>query len=470
VHLNIAPSGNICTAGLDNKINTSCTTAGANIAECGQAGNCSGPTGSKTCKNSNAPVTSCTTDSDCNLVGTCASALECSGATNVFVKGTDNTACTDTSQCTGTGETECDTSVGFCKFIDAITATVTNNQIDVCYTVRGNMCQTGVVAYCGDSPGAYLANQGAIPPGTQTNGPAGLRAVEADSGVCSQGGNSCSTDADCTGGTHDKCEYTVVDCSIPLLTCNDGAVCCGLTQGAYGSAGGVANAAGTGVCGDPNNPLVDAGYITAAICAGDDPFNGGASPNDTTIGETGRSVTLLDQKTLIAYLPASGTASSLSSSTGVRNYSGGTITPPSGNVSGSGSKGNGAGVLAGNTLACQLNAFLSDSGFAPGGFSDFTVPSSLFCTRRSGSDKTVDTSDDICQGFSYPSCAAGLSVSDLLTCANEVLGGSSTPSCTCSAKDLNIALDNINNQFDQCGHAIDCGTQTTAGVFTCPSL
>jgi hypothetical protein len=29
------------------------------------------------------------------------------------------------------------------------------------------------------------------------------------------------------------------------------------------------------------------GYIPAAICAGDDPFNGGTAPNGTTIGLSG---------------------------------------------------------------------------------------------------------------------------------------------------------------------------------------
>jgi hypothetical protein len=464
IHLNIAASGMICTSGAN--LNDSCTSA----ANCSGKAACSGSAGAKTCEAGDRVGLSCTNTNDCPITGTCASALECSGETNVYIKGTDNTPCTDNSQCTAAVETDCDTEVGFCKFIDAVAVTVgavTANQIDVCYEVPDNMCQTSVVAYCGDAPGEYIANA-TIPKGTQTNAAAGIRPVVEGTGTCGNG-DPCTADTTCSGIGNGMCHYDEIACVAPDTgaDCNTGELCCGLTQGAYGAPRGIANGAGNGNCANPQNM----GYITLAKCnAGTDPFGGGVAPNETTIGQFGtKSVTLLDQSTLIAYLPAGGTASSLTAGTGDKQYSGGTITPPAGNASGAGSKGNGAGVLAAQTMAGQLNAFLSDSGFAPGGFSEFTVPGALLCTRRSGADKTVDTADDVCQAFSYPKCATGLTVSELVQCSNQVLASVSA-SCTCNAKDLNAALDNINNQFDQCGHAIDCGSVTKAGEFTCPTL
>jgi hypothetical protein len=63
---------------------------------------------------------------------------------------------------------------------------------------------------------------------------------------------------------------------------------------------------------------------------------------------------------------------------------------------------------------------------------------------------------------------AGKTVQQVLDCSNQLLAGGVANSCGCSATDLNNALSNFNVQFDQCGEVIDCGTQLTAGVFTCP--
>jgi len=129
-------------------------------------------------------------------------------------------------------------------------------------------------------------------------------------------------------------------------------------------------------------------------------------------------------------------------------------------------------------MACELNDFLSVSAFTVSGFRGFTLPSAgtLVCTKRSGDDKTLDTGDDICQAFSYPSCVAALTVKQVQDAANCLLatGASNTagcpgsPSVSSSASDLNNALSNANVQFDQCGNVINCGSVTTAGVFTCP--
>jgi len=131
-------------------------------------------------------------------------------------------------------------------------------------------------------------------------------------------------------------------------------------------------------------------------------------------------------------------------------------------------------------MACELNDFLSVSAFTVSGFRGFTLPSAgtLVCTKRSGDDKTLDTGDDICQAFSYPSCVAGATVSAVNLAANCLVAGAGYGSapCTgvspalqgCTATDLNNALSNANVDFDQCGNVINCGSVTTAGVFTCP--
>src|SRR5262250_1889053 len=103
------------------------------------------------------------------------------------------------------------------------------------------------------------------------------------------------------------------------------------------------------------------GFLPAACSQGCNAFFG--DPNATTIGIHGtRAVTLNDLQTLIAYLPAGGTAKAFNTTGPIApgtdtHYSGGNIGG-SQNVSGSGSKGNGAGVLAGQTMASELNAYL----------------------------------------------------------------------------------------------------------------
>src|SRR5438105_13935674 len=80
VHLNIsAPS--LCTAGVN--IGAPCS-ASCSSRTCNRANH----------KCSNQPSRACTTDVDCTIAGTCTQqSLECSGSTNVFVKGHDSTAC-----------------------------------------------------------------------------------------------------------------------------------------------------------------------------------------------------------------------------------------------------------------------------------------------------------------------------------------------------------------------------------------
>src|SRR5262245_20185557 len=125
------------------------------------------------------------------------------------------------------------------------------------------------------------------------------------SGVC-EGSEifTCSGDSPANAGG--PCTSDA-DCNIPGVctpqgqsTCSNkiGALCCSLTQGAYGAPKGVANAGAS--CGDSR-----LGLILKAQCSGCDPFAG--DPNATTLGIHGlRAVTLDNRGTLIAYLPAGG--------------------------------------------------------------------------------------------------------------------------------------------------------------------
>jgi hypothetical protein len=320
VHLSINASFKVCTSGPSQFLGKICTTNS----------NCGTPQSPGTCSTSNA--------------------LECSGATTVFVKGTSGVPCSTVDQSTGDADcaaaavndpslTTCALNEGFCKFVDQISATSDGDSIDVCYTTRGDQCLTATVAYCsiGNEANSILQQQ------TQVAIATDLRAVSLTpqtcvAGVCSTDGLSCTVDSDCEQDT------PISTCGQPLIpdcTNTPGSLCCSLTQGAYGAPNSVATAAGsTGDCSGTG-----LGFIPAAICAGDDPFNGGTAPNGTTIGipdGTKKSVTVLDLQTLIAYLPASGTANTLSATTGDKQYSGGTITPPTNNVSGAAPKETGA--------------------------------------------------------------------------------------------------------------------------------
>jgi hypothetical protein len=422
LHLNISPGFKTCTTG--GNLNDRCS----GDTDCNVAGICSGPPTGKTCS-ANSPVNAggaCSTATDCSYiapVNTCALGLECSGDTTVYIKGKDGNACTQDSECIVPGETGCDTGAGLCKVVDTVTTSGRsgNGPIDVDYTTNATACSTATVAYCTIGTLANV-NLG----GTQVFIPSDLRSVD-------------STDVPIE--TPGKCA------AIPTCTNTEGSLCCTLTQGAYGAPNSVATAAGTGVCNDLINPLTGAGFIPAAICAGVNPFTG--DPDGTTVGlHPTRSVTANNLTALIGYLPTGSTAGSLKSSTSDKHYTGGPYD----------SKGDGGGVLTGQTMACQLNDFLSDNGFTPGGVTGnlgaFVVTSS-FCTARSGTDKVVGTGDDITNTFTFPACAVGKTVQQILDAANALLGGVSN-SLGCSAADLNNALSNINVMFDQCGKVVSC--------------
>jgi hypothetical protein len=427
----------------------------------------------------------CTTDAYCNIAGTCEQALECRDVTNVVIQGDTGDACTSDGDCTGQCDTgaskcrfvnrsctsdadcgQCDSGAGLCQFVDSIPTSgrTGNGDIDVCYTTRSNTCSQARVLYCD----GQLANN-ENPSDTGHYQSTFLRTV----GL----GHSCTTDVDCNDYSNAHCGYLGL-CEIELNdsasctplapdTCKNeiGSLCCGLTQGAYGAPKSTATY--TGTTGDCSG--TDLGFIPAAKCSGYDVFAG--DPNATTVGDhPTRSVTIDTLDALISYLPTGGTPKALANNTGDKHYP--PATSPGGN-----SKGDGGGTLTGQAMACSINIFLSTNGFGPtgggsftpSGFGGFTLPSSgtLVCTKRSGPDKVLGTGDDICQAFLYPSCVAGKTVQEVLDCANEQLGTGSN-SCGCTASQLVVALDNQAYAFDQCGNVIDCGSQTTAGFFTCP--
>ena len=256
-------------------------------------------------------------------------------------------------------------------------------------------------------------------------------------------------------------------------TPEEGSLCCGLSQGAYGAAASLATCT-TPAC----NPITGGvGYLPAAAAAGFDAFTG--DPNATTIGVHGtKAVTIGPQSgnsiaslpTLIAYLAATGTPGKFNGT--VRSdthYSSANSIP---DPSGGGSKGQGSGVLAGQTMTTSLNIFLSGvaGGFTPDGFGGFRLPTGAarLCTKRSGPSKVLGSADDVCEAFSYPSCVSGATVSSVLAASNQHLTTGQN-SLGCTASNLASALTNINQQFDQCGNVIACPAEVTAtGPFPCP--
>jgi hypothetical protein len=495
IHINLSPGFMICTSGTN--LNQSCSSdAGCSTSKpnvCG-SGNCTGPSGGKTCTNTGATCTSntecankcsstslanagasCTSDADCNIQGTCASALECSGDTTVEIKGKDGNGCTSDADCT----LGCDTGDGLCKTVQVINTSgrTGNGAIDVCYTVRSDACSTAQVAYCNNQCGQN--NNASCESNVQLSHNNTVTFVAADLRTVGDAGTGTGLDGD-GDNDNDVPLNTVGQCAQELVppdcTNQVGSLCCGLTQGAYGAPNSIATKTPSGSCSSPNCSATGLGFLPAASCLGCDAFTQTNEINATTIGnESTNSVTIADLCTLNNWLPAGGTPKALTS--GDHDYP---PIPSSDRTSGgTASKGSGGGALSGQTMGAELNTFLSScstpwggGSFTTSGFGGFTLPGAgtLVCTKRAGNDNVVGTADDICQAFSYPSCVAGKTVDQVVACANECLASGSNPcsnSCGCSAGDLTNALNNINYEFDGCGNVIDCGSITTAGLFAC---
>jgi len=459
VHLQIEPAFSICTSGVN--VGRRCVSSSLDCST--RVGRCQG-LANKKC-NSNSPVNaglSCTTDADCNINGTCELSLECEdGPSTVFVQGNTPTPCTQDSDCFAPGETGCLESLGFCEFQDEIEAEVVGGTIDVCYHTPFDFCRFGRVAYCGDP---FLVANENHPTGSQTFTESQLRAVDENLDPI------------------EHCHRVTPPC-----TNEEGSFCCSLTQGAYGAPNSVATAACPGTPAEcPSTPQASGagcGFIPAACSQGCDVFAG--DPNGTTAGIHGtRAVTLDNLSTLIAYLPSGGTAGCFRSCSHPQTpvcadtHYGTPAAIPDLNPQGSNSNGQGGGVLSGQAMATRLNSFLSScptpfggsSTFTASGFGGFQIPSdgSLVCTRRSGPDKIVNSSDDVCEAFAYPACTAGQTIDNVLAAANAMLAHCSDDVLGCGATDLNVALSNANVQFDQCGEVVACPGGQAAGVFTCP--
>jgi len=498
--------GNACTTNA-NCTNQTCASG----LQAGQTCTVNGDCTYLACK-SNSPGNAngaCTTDIGCSInVGTCELALECEDDTSVFIVGTDGTMCEDDTDCSGQGaacdrscdsdkcntnnntcnftgvdctvDADCTTKqcsvngeacvadsdcAGFCTFKDEVMTSGRsgNGAIDVCYETRSSMCLSAQVLYCGMDFEANVNN----PPGSMNYSAAVLRPV------ASTDGNACTMDEECAApGALDAvcqmgttCDSPITQCGVLLADCTNevGSYCCGLGQGAYGAP----NSWATALNGETYGQCAgaDLGFLPAAKCAGCDAFAG--DPNATTMGiHMTRAVTINNLETLIAYLPSSGTPGKFNTSLVGSDTHYGTIPDP--NPSGTNSKGQGGGTLAGQVSACQLNTYLSNctppfgganDSFTASGFEDFQLPlGGLVCTKSSGPDKCLGTGDDICRAFGYPACVAEMAVSDVHACANYYLayGSNGGNPCTCTATELTLALDNINTQFNGCGYVITC--------------
>jgi len=437
VLLTITPEASICVAGDPSKIGNTCTLASQ----------CNSTTGS--CQLHGMNANTCTNGSPSNAGGPCTNDTQCNYS---------NGDCEVALECQD-GTIELGTQGGP-QGING-TFNINNGTITACVDLS-QLCLNGPVKYCLNGHG----NQGsaAVVANPQNTGvfiPAKLNGCGASSGP-------------------ETCTNTV------------GSLCCGLTQGAYGAVNSVATCLA-----DNCNPIVTVtskGWIPALFDLGTDIFAYTGPRNATTIGQTGKSVSigtgistdfLTDLTTLQAYLPATSTPgkfkNNLVSANVVYTAPNQIPDPKSG-----GSLGEGGGALSGNAMACGLNVFLSGtiSGtdgtttFTPTGFGGFTIGAvsggsvPLICTRRSGPDKILGNADDICQAFLYPNCVGGLTVNQIKADADTFLSTGVSPH-GCMASQLNVALDNINNEFDQCGVVIDCTVAGATGpgiTPTCPSI
>jgi hypothetical protein len=117
---------------------------------------------------------------------------------------------------------------------------------------------------------------------------------------------------------------------------------------------------------------------------------------------------------------------------------------------GSGSNGDGAGTLAGQTLAMTLNVALSGKGLQPPGLKDYVLTTS-FCT--------CDPNGGTASPFAISQCVLdnAPTVDDLLSLANHLLAGQSPATIApCTYSDIDSALDALNNGFDECRTICSC--------------
>lgn len=235
-------------------------------------------------------------------------------------------------------------------------------------------------------------------------------------------GNPCTADG-CDPGS--GCTHDVIP------DCGNGTLCT-LTQGAYGAGNGAANG--------------PQGWVT---------LNPSILPASIGSPGTGLSVTVNNQASLVAFLPTGGTANVLCGNPMPVPCPGDLVINTAADVpdpQAGGSKGDGAGVLAGQALALTLNIALSDNGFNPPGLSSLLLPTAPFCTCAPSSAAAGP--------FAISACilANATTADDLLVLANQALRGVPLTSIdTClSYSDITAALDALNTGFDECRGFCPC--------------
>jgi hypothetical protein len=253
------------------------------------------------------------------------------------------------------------------------------------------------------------------------------------SGTTCDDGDVCTTNDECMdstcGGftlscddgnpcTADACDSQTGCSNTPIPGCGAGNTLCTLTQGAYGAGNGAANG--------PN------GWITS---------HPGVLPASIGATGTGQSVTVNSQVGLIAFMPTNGAPGALDPANGDVVINTASDVPSE--------SGDGAGTLAGQTLAMTLNVAFSALGANPPGLGSYLLTSS-FCT--------CDGTGGMTGPFTISQCILdnATTVGDLLSLANHVLAGESISMAGCTYSDIDSALDALNNGFDECRTVCSC--------------
>ena len=466
----VVDPGEQCDAGPSNGQPESCCTAECDFAPAGKPcpdGNlCNG---AEVCSAAGQCVPGTPLDCDDHNIcteDTCVPATGCSHANRP-----DNTPCPDHDVCNGAEvciggactdqpDLDCDDhencTIDRCDPVLGCVHTPVETPIPGCECPNGNSdCDDHNVCNGIETcdPSHQFCHPG-TPLVCQTSNPCAIPGCNATSGCFTTPvppGTSCDDQDACT--VQDHCTGSV--CGGFVLGCTDGDPCtkdecvpqtgcthapiadcqgdtfCTLTQGAYGASGGIANGGQGWVT---NNPSV----LPASI--------GGPG--------TGLSVTIDNQPSLIAFMPTGGTANVLCGNPMPVACPGDLVVDTASDVpdpSGTGSGGDGAGVLAGQTLAMTLSLSLSDLGANPTGLGNHQLTGS-FCTCDGNGGKTGPWVISQCILDNVGT------VDDLVALANQALRGiplgSLDPCLTYSG--ISSALDALNQGFDQCRTVCSC--------------
>ena len=302
------------------------------------------------------------------------------------------------------GKETCDSSHTFCHPGTPLVCTTTNQCLDAtCDQVTG----------CGTTP---------KPSGTTCDdGDACTKNDVCTGSACGGLALGCDDGNPCTA---DACDSQSGCSNNPIPGCGTGATLCTLTQGAYGAGNGAANGPGGWITNNLNGP---GPYVLPA-----------------SIGATGtgQSVTVNTQAGLIAFMPTNGAPGALDPANGDVVINTASDVPSE--------SGDGAGTLAGQTLAMTLNVALSGLGANPPGLGSFVLPSS-FCTCVGSGAPSAPFTISQCVLDNAPT------VNDLLSLANHLLAGQSPSTIApCTYSDIDSALDALNKGFDGCRTICSC--------------